>query len=760
MLATLMIYLSGLGLCLVAGVAITALARPQGRWLSPSAPAAGAAVIIVLAYAFGFLLPGSTAAILVCVAIVILLALGVWRRLARTERGPLREELRGALALTAGEWLVLVLGAAAGMLLLTPVFSLGFPTTIASGIADGWARSVLSEWLIDNPLIDSSRPAAIDRPIGTYSALPHELGAGYEYLIALVSTLTGRRTYQVALPVAALAAPIALSGWAELQAVITQRRTRAWQALVLATAVASPVFVLPFVENYLTQLVSISLWPFAMAATAAFLLAPAIGSAAMGAIALGAVAGVYPPLAPWFGPPALLLVLVGARRVPAAIAPRVPPRLRRVAPALVAMAGLGLALLVVAPVELARGYESVVVFSGLLVSNLSFPLFQSQQDLAIVLGGASQFSFVPFGAGMTNWQLVPVLTMLLGAAAVGGVSVLTMARQERRLVLALGAGVGAITLATYLKYKFGNEYGYGAYKALISGGALLAGLLMLALSSPSARWRAGRLAAAGICLAVWIPVTAQMLQRQRDGAQGFRESDNALIAALEALPVKDVVLVEGAAENNVSFALRMTTGYVAAAFERRTFDGLGSTFSYYTGGGAQPWRPARPWRHVVVSDAPSAFPAHRRTVWDRPPYRIQDAPLLDVTPYAIAPSPPLGTGPRGGRYWITPPPGSPPSDYIAGRVELIVANRGAQQVVARLKLRLSAMRRGRTVVVASDANREQRLHLPAKAGRNVNYGVTVPAGGTARVTLDPGKPVVGGDGSLTPLVALTRVGVS
>jgi hypothetical protein len=729
MLATSMIYLLGLGLCFVAGVAITALVQPQGRWLTPATPAAGAAVIIVLAFALGFLLPGSTAAVLVCVAIVLLLALGLWRRLARSERGPLREELRGAFALSPGEWLVLVLGGVAGMLLLLPVFSLGFPTTIASDIADGWARSVLSEWLIDNPLIDSSTAAAIDRPIGSYSVMPHELGAGYEYLIAVVSTLTGRRTYQVALPVAALAAPIALSGWAALQAVITQRRTQAWQAAVLATAVVSPVFVLPFVENYLTQLVSISLWPFAMAATVA-------------------------------------LVLVGARHVPAAIARRVPSRLRCVAPALVAMVSLALALLVIAPVELVRGYEGVVLFSGLVASNQGFPLFQSEQDLAIVLGGASQFSFAPFGVGLVNSQLLPMLAMLLGAVAVGGASVVTMARRERSLVLTLGAAVGAVTLVTYLKYKFGNDYGYGygygygAYKALISGGALLAGLLMVALSSPSARWRAGRLAAAGICLAIWVPVTAQMLQRQRDGAQGFRESANALIAALEALPAKDVVLVEGSAENPLSFQLRMTTGYVAAAFERRRFDGLGSTFSYYTGGGAKPWRPMRPWRYVVASDAPSAFPAHRRTVWERPPYRIQAAGVLDVTPFAIAPSPPIGNGSAASRYWMTPPPGSPPSDYVAGHVELIVANRGAQQVVARLKLRLSALNGGRTVVIASDGNPMQRLRLRAKAKRNVTYRVIVPARGTARVTLDPGKPVIGGDGRLTPLVALTRVGVS
>ena len=86
-----------------------------------------------------------------------------------------------------------------------------------------------------------------------------------------------------------------------------------------------------------------------------------------------------------------------------------------------------------------------------------------------------------------------------------------------------------------------------------------------------------------------------MLQHQRDGSQGFREADNALIYELDTLPPEDVVLVEGAAENEFSFQLRMTRGYVAAAFTAGV-DGLGSTFSYFTGGGAEFWRPRRPWR--------------------------------------------------------------------------------------------------------------------------------------------------------------------
>lgn len=743
MLAISLIYLTGLGLCIVAGVAITALLQPQGRWLTTAAPAAGAALIIVLAFALGFLLPGSTTAVLVCVVIAVILAGGVWRRRAGGERVSMREDLRGALAPSRGELLALALGAAAGLLLLTPVFALGFPTTIAVGIADGWSRAVLAEWLIDNPLVDSARAGALERPIGVFSVFPGDLGAGFEYLVAVVSTLTGRRAFQVALPLAAVAAPIALSGWAELQSVITRRRTEAWQAVLLAVAVASPVFVLPFADNYLTQFVSLSLWPFAIAATLAFLRRPSLGSAALGAVGLGAVAGVYPQLAPWFGPPVLLLVLVGAHHVPAALAHRVPPRLRRLAPALAAMAGLGLALLVVAPIELVRAYHSVVLFSGTTTSNPTFPLLQAEQDLGIVLGAVSQFSV----GGTPTAELIPVLVLLVGAAAAGVAAAATMAREERRLMITLGAGVGGVTLATYLKYKFGDEYGYGAYKALISGGALLGGLLMLALASPSARSRSGRLAAAGVCTALWVPLTAQLLDQQRNGAQGFRESENALIPALARLPPRDVVLVEGAAPNAASFQLRLTTAYVAATFERR-YEGLGSTSSYFTSAGSDAWRPARPWREVVVSDAPSAFPAHRRTLWQRPPYRIQAAPMLDVTPYATGPS------------WITPPAGSPPSDYVSGPVELIVANRRRQPARAHLDLGLSALRRDRTVLLSSEGDDERRLRLPAKGDdRSVGYVVTVPAGSTAKVTLDPGTPVLGGDGQPEPLLALTRVGV-
>ena len=350
MLATTLIYLSGLALCMAAGVAITALVTPQGRWLTPAAPAAGAACIVVLAHVFGFFLAGATAVVLALVVVAALLGVGLWRR---------DSPLRAAIALSRGELLALVLGAVVGMLFLLPVLSIGFPTVLAANIADGWARSVLSKWLLHNSLMDSATSIGADRPVGSYSTFPHELGAGYEYLIALVSTVTGKATYQTALPVAALAGPISVGGWCALQARVTQRRTELWQALVLAAATLTPVFVMPYVDNYLTQFLSLSLWPFAMAALYVFLREPSVWTAVLAAVGLGATAAVYPPLAPWFAPPALLLLLVGVRSTPGAI-------LRRAL-------WLGAALLVLVPVVLVRAYEAVVLFSGVLGSNAALP---------------------------------------------------------------------------------------------------------------------------------------------------------------------------------------------------------------------------------------------------------------------------------------------------------------------------------------------------------------------------------------------------
>ena len=369
---------------------------------------------------------------------------------------------------------------------------------------------------------------------------------------------------------------------------------------MLAVAAVSPVFVLPFAENYLTQFLSIALWPFAMAALYAFVRAPRDRPPWRSPpSALGAVAGVYPPLA--------AVVRRRPRCCSCWSAPRRRPRLpsgretRRWRS--------GAALLVLAPVILVRAYESVVLVGGLVASNAAFPLFQASRTSRSCSAADSQFALTPR----------PAVDHRRAAGRARAAARRRGGRRRRGLDDGSGSSGSVrarrsarrrlgITLFIYLKYKYGDDYGYGTYKALLSGGALLAGLLMVALASPSARWRSARLVAAGVCVAVWVPVTADVLQHQRDGSQGFRESDNALIHELGTLPQDEVVLVEGAAENAFSFQLRMTTGYVAAA--STTAVRRDSARRSRTSPAAAPRCGARGGRGATwcSSDAPSAFP--------------------------------------------------------------------------------------------------------------------------------------------------------
>ena len=86
-----------------------------------------------------------------------------------------------------------------------------------------------------------------------------------------------------------------------------------------------------------------------------------------------------------------------------------------------------------------------------------------------------------------------------------------------------------------------------------------------------------------------------------------------------------------------------------------------------------------------------------------------------MTPYALSPIPPISSSTDTGRYWITPPPGVPPGDQIAGPVELMMSNRNPESVQATLTLRLRGLERARQASRSAPARTPSASGSPATA---------------------------------------------
>ena len=681
MAAALLIYLCALALCLLMGAAASAVLRPRAPLVDSWTLPLGVCSYVVLAHWLGLVLhagPLAVVAIVLAAGTLVAVALRARRRGAETTPAPVRD--RPHLA-------ALGFGTLAGVLFLAPLLSLGFPTTVAVSIADGWARSVFVEWLLEHALHESREPAGGSvLPLGTYSNLTPSLGAGFEYIAAAVATVLGRDGYQTVLPVAATAVPVSVCGWTALIGEITRRRPTVWHAAAAVVAATSPVFALTYADNYLTQFFSIALWPFALAAALACFRSLDVRAAAVGAVAAGAVAGVYPPFLPWLVPALLVAALVTPRAAGV-------PRLRA---ALTGLLLLGVAVLVLAPLELWRARSAVTSVAGLR-SNPDFPLFQTEQDLGLVLGAFTQYDLQPWGALPPTGQLAPAVAFLVVALLVGAAATLRAPRAERAVIAGLGLAAGGVTLLLYWKYKQGDFYGYGAYKTLLSGGALLAGLLVVALAVASGRLARLGIVALALCLAVWLPVTGDLLERQRNGGQGFRADDRALGEVLETVPDDEVVLVEGMTDDGDAFRLRMSSAYFLVSSSEQADEGIGSTPSYIAGGRSPFWRPNRAWSHVLRLNRPSPFDAGRRPVWVQGPFTLSPAPELDVTPYAISRADERFRA--AGGTWGLVAPGAP-ERTVRGPVELVVSNRRPSRTAAVLEVEVTASAPARWAIVA------------------------------------------------------------
>jgi hypothetical protein len=307
MAAVLSIYGLGVVLCLVAGVALAGVLDHRGRWLGFGTIPLGLCTLIVLLYPLGAIWANSTAGPLAVAIVVVALLVAVALRLRAAPAGGRLRDLAAAVRPTWPEAAVLVASIGAGLLLLAPTIDQGFATTIAVSNNDGWGYATLVDWIKDHPLPRDVAPnLAEPLTFVPWSQMRDKFGFGFEHFAATLATLLGRQGFEVVNSAAAVALAAAAGGWAALARALRPRLPPA-AAILAVVAVASPILLIPFIENYVTQFVSICLWPFAVAAFALLAAAPGWRRLIVAAVASGALIGVYPSMTPW-----LVLGLVAA----------------------------------------------------------------------------------------------------------------------------------------------------------------------------------------------------------------------------------------------------------------------------------------------------------------------------------------------------------------------------------------------------------------------------------------------------------------
>ena len=217
MTSVLSIYGLGLGLCLLAGVALAGLLDVRGRWVSVATIPLGLCVLVALLYPLGALMPGDRAGPVTLAIIAAALAVVVGIRLWRGAAGGRLASLAGALRPTWGEAAVLVAGGIAGVLILIPTINEGFATTLAVTNHDGWAYAILVDWIKDHPFPRDVAPSLAEpRTFTPWNSGHFDFGVGFEHVAAMLANLLGRQGFEVVNPAAAVGLAAAVGGWAAL----------------------------------------------------------------------------------------------------------------------------------------------------------------------------------------------------------------------------------------------------------------------------------------------------------------------------------------------------------------------------------------------------------------------------------------------------------------------------------------------------------------------------------------------------------------
>ncbi len=717
-------------ICLIVGVVANAALDPGGRWLTLRALPLGAAGSIAVLYFLAFFMSTAVAVpvftALVLAGLVAVTALRVRAALRAGTEAP--ASLRQALTPGIPDMIVAVIGILGGLVVLLPLLRLGFPTTIAYSNNDGWAYVGNIDWLHQNaygPRVvpDMEEPTSFS----PFSQLRDGFGVGFELLASTTMVLLRRSPFEMVNAVSAVGVPIAVAGWASLWRSATGR-LEAPHALVVGLGALSPVFILPYTENYTPQFVSLSFMPFAMAAFVHYARRPSVVRAIPAALGSAAVLGTYPPLAPWLAPPLILGAFIGAgwpsTRAGWSDLRAYVPRLRRAA---LVLAGFGLTLLVVAPIPLRHTLRWFTAHSA--SAGVPFPRFADRAYVIFGSGLNTPFGYIT-GASL-SWSVIALALVVVPILFAG--LLLPLVRPERgmRALLPVTAGITVATVAGFVAFRLSDPLGYGLYKSLITGCSLGAGLAILGLlPRDGARLAPPRLMAVGVLVAAWLPVSAQLVQQMETTTTGFRAADVELGRALADLPDDAIVLVEGAAEEPGSFQVRMMASYFGADFAGLRLEGLGSTASYITPGGPPQWRPDRAWDYVVtIRDTSLPFRNARRLVWSNGTYWIWKAAAgVEVTPFS-----PTWYGQE------TDPEGT--FQWTAGNVQMVLSNPSAKPRRVVLRFTATSYAQARSLTVAEDGDPGRTIRLPGSTRTRVALPVTVAADATAFVTLtsDPGQ---------------------
>lgn len=727
LIAVVAIYGCTLVLCLVVGVLVNAALDIGGRWATMRAlPLGGAATIAVL-YFLAFFMPTATAVPVLGGILVAgwAIVLGLRRRHALSAGEPRSGRVATSIrrAITPGLFDVLIVagGVIGGILLLVPLLRLGFPTTLAYSNNDGWAYVSNIEWLHSHAfgprvVTDMERPTTF----APFAQLRDGFGVGFELLASAPMVVLRRSSFEMVNVVSAIGIPVAVVGWASLWRSVTGR-VHLRDAALVGLGVVSPVFLLPYTENYTTQFVAISFMPFAMASFVDYARRPGVLRAIPAALGSAAVLGTYPPLAPWLAPSIIFGAFIGSgwpSTWKALWHPR--PHLARLRRVILVVGGFAVALIALAPIPLRHTLRWFTSHSA--QAGVPFPRLAG--GAYVIFGSGVNVPFGYITGARLSWAVIALAGVVVPILVLG--LLLPVFPSERRLrsLLPITLGVVVATGSALLAFWLTDPLGYGLYKSLIAGCSLLAGLSIVGLTSlESGAKRTPCLLAIGFLFATWLPVSSQLVQQVGDSTTGFRAPDVELGRALADLPADAIVLVEGAAEEPGSFQVRMTSSYFGADYAHLRMEGLGSTASYITPGGPPQWRPDRAWDYVVaIRESARPFRSDRRLVWTNGTYWIYKSARLDFTPFSPT-------------WYRQERDAQGDFQWTAGDVQIVVSNRSLSARHVDLRLTATSYARTRVLTFELDgapestrrlfANSPTRLTLPIEVGPRSTVAVTL-----------------------------------